>query len=216
MVLLLGHDTQDTHGPHGARERQAKPARDDDHETSRGASARELTNESQARRRADGIRARLHVLRAQRTKSRAVERNELAPGALRAERMAVHDSAPRMPAPIGSGNQAQQPLGEYIRATVREQFLPMARGCYEEFLARQPSIGGTLALHIVIGGDPSVGGVVESVNVNADSTINDGDLLTCVVESMMALSFDAPAEGHDRVEFDYPFEFSSGASDSPR
>jgi hypothetical protein len=91
---------------------------------------------------------------------------------------------------------------------VREQFVPMARGCYEELLQRQPDSRGTLALHIVVVGDRAVGGVVDSVQVNSESTITDPEALTCLVESMMALSFDAPPEGHERVEFDYPFEFS--------
>ena len=122
--------------------------------------------------------------------------------------------AARMPAPVGSNNQAPGPLGRYVRDTVREQFLPMAKGCYEELLLRHPEARGKLVLDVVVGGDPSVGGVVESVRLAPESTLTDESIGTCVVESMMALVFDAPPEGHDRIDFKYPFAFSPDAPDA--
>ncbi|HWA78517.1 MAG TPA: AgmX/PglI C-terminal domain-containing protein [Polyangiaceae bacterium] len=113
-----------------------------------------------------------------------------------------------MPAPSGAGNQAKAELGKYIQKTVREQFRPLASACYEELLTRDPAARGKLELSVVIGGDPSVGGVVESAEALPDSTLKDPSFVTCMVESMMALQFDAPPDDRSRVNFKYPFELS--------
>jgi len=169
-----------------------------------GAARRRPSAES--RRRADELRGRLSVLRSEKI-------NRATPPTA-AERVEKPKPASRMPAPQSSGNQAQEALGKYVRSTVREQFLPMAKGCYEELLLRQPNARGKLVLDVAVGGDPSVGGVVESVKVAPESTINDESTVTCIVESMMALVFDAPPEGHDRIDFKYPFDFSPGEPDA--
>jgi len=113
-----------------------------------------------------------------------------------------------MPAPVGSGNQAREALGKYIKQTVRSQFVPVARDCYGELLSREPSAAGTLNLSIVVGGHSSVGGVVESVEALPDSTLRDPSFVTCMVESMMAVQFDAPPDDRGRVSFTYPFQLA--------
>jgi hypothetical protein len=113
-----------------------------------------------------------------------------------------------MPAPVGSGNQASQELGQYVQGTIRKQFVPLAGECYDELLAREPGARGTLVLAVVVGGHRSVGGVVEEVRVLPESTLDDPALVTCMVESMLATQFDAPPDDRDRVDFSYPFELS--------
>jgi len=113
-----------------------------------------------------------------------------------------------MPAPVGSGNQAQQALGEYIQGTVRKQFYPLAIDCYEELASRKPNAQGKLVISVVIGGHSSVGGVVEEVSALPESTLDDPAFVTCMTESMMATQFDAPPGDRDSVDFVYPFEFA--------
>jgi hypothetical protein len=114
---------------------------------------------------------------------------------------------PRMPAPVGSGNQAGLALGNYVKSVVREQFAPMAGDCYGELLARNKK-SGRLVLSVTVVGDPAVGGVVESVKPTDGTTLDDEAFTTCVVESMMSVEFAAPPEGNDKIDFTYPFEFS--------
>ena len=112
-----------------------------------------------------------------------------------------------MPAPVGSGNQAGLALGSYIKSVVREQFAPMAGDCYGEMLARTKK-SGRLVLSVTVVGDPSVGGVVESVKPAEGTTLDDGAFMMCVVESMMSVEFAAPPPGNDKIDFTYPFEFA--------
>lgn len=118
------------------------------------------------------------------------------------------DGYARMPSLRHSGNQATEPLGEYIRDLVRRDFVPMAGSCYEELLERQPHAAGKLVVDVVVVGDTSVGGVVDEVELGDDTTLTDEAFTTCVRESMMAMVFDAPPDGRGKLTFSYPFEFA--------
>jgi hypothetical protein len=105
-----------------------------------------------------------------------------------------------------------EPLGtldkDYIRARIQEDLVPIAKECYESALEDEPKLAGRLVMKFAIVGDEDVGGVVEEANVDPESDIKHVDLLECMKESMLALSF-PPPEGGGRVEVTYPFVFES-------
>ena len=103
---------------------------------------------------------------------------------------------------------------EYIRARIRE-IVPLVKECYEEALGRDPDLAGKIVVVFRIAGEPGVGGVVESSEfIESDSTITDADMVECVLESMYAAEFVAPAGG-GVVYVTYPFLFQV-APDPPR
>ncbi len=97
---------------------------------------------------------------------------------------------------------------EYIRSSVRE-LIPLLVECYEEGLARDPKLGGSLVVDFTIEGEPGVGGVVgESAIDAAGSTLTDPAVSECVQETMFAIEIEPPAGG-GVVQVRYPFEFRS-------
>lgn len=150
------------------------------------------------RQQADRIRERLRADRAAgRPRTR---RTEARSGSARAEAPAFD----HMPALEGEGNQAERPLGVYVRNTVREQLIPLATGCYEALLERAPDARGTIVLELSIVGDADVGGVVEQVDLGEGTSLSDAELASCVTESLYATVFDAPPQGEERVTVTYP------------
>jgi hypothetical protein len=115
----------------------------------------------------------------------------------------------------GGAAEAEEPLGtldkDYIRSRIQDDLVPIAKECYESALEDEPKLGGKLVMKFAIVGDEEVGGVVEEADVDPTSDIKHPELLECMKESMLALSF-APPEGGGRVEVTYPFQF---ASDGP-
>lgn len=107
---------------------------------------------------------------------------------------------------------------DYLRARIREDFLPMAQQCYAQWEHRAADAGGAPAGRVVtdfvIVGDEHVGGVVDEVTLDsgerdagADAAVfGDGDFQTCLRESMMAMAFQPPPES-GRLRVTYPFTF---------
>lgn len=113
-----------------------------------------------------------------------------------------------MPAPLGSGNQVNEALGRYVQDRVTKDFFPMAASCYQELLATRPGAAGKVVLDVTIVGDRSVGGVVDAVDVDADSTLKDEQLVVCLRESMFGTPFEPPPTGQEKVTFTFPIELS--------
>jgi hypothetical protein len=109
------------------------------------------------------------------------------------------------PAPAGKLDAA------YIQARIREDLVPIAQECYESALEDDPKLGGKLVMSFSIVGDPSVGGVVDEADADPTSEIQQPDLLECMKESMLSLSFPPPEDG-GTVSVTYPFVF---AADGP-
>ena len=177
------------------------------------------------RRLADETRARLVVLRAQAASTSpgagaaasATSASPASTGSGSDKKGQTHVAtrgAAGMPAAVGSGNQAHEAQGRYVQRLVHEQFLRLAGGCYDELLARRPGTRGLLNLSVLVGGHPSVGGVVESVEILPDSTLREESFDTCMVESMMAVQFDAPPGAQGRITFHYPFELAPDPPDA--
>jgi hypothetical protein len=119
------------------------------------------------------------------------------------------------PAQPASANQAPLALGSdagtldrlYIQKRIREDFVPLAKECYEAALERDPKLAGKLVFSFVIAGDEDVGGIVESAELDPSSTLVEKGLVYCLRESLLSLSFEPPEHG-GVVTVTYPFVFS--------
>jgi hypothetical protein len=104
-----------------------------------------------------------------------------------------------------AGNPRVDP--KYIQARVREDLFPLALDCYSDALKRNPKLAGKLVVYFRVIGDHKVGGVVDEARLEDGTTIDDREMQTCVRESMMSVSFDAPP--HDgELTVVYPIEFA--------
>lgn len=102
----------------------------------------------------------------------------------------------------------------YLRERIREDFVPMARQCYEQLLGRQPEASGRVLAEFVIVGDERLGGVVDEVSVAArDGGITDPGFATCLRESMYTVAF-RPPPGRGSLRVRYPFTFTPGRPDA--
>lgn len=104
----------------------------------------------------------------------------------------------------------------YLRERIREDFVPMARGCYEQLLARHPDARGRTVTEFVIVGDERVGGVVDEVTVEpGDGGLSDEGFSTCLSGSMSAMAF-RPPPGRGSLRVRYPFVFTPDPADASR
>jgi hypothetical protein len=129
-------------------------------------------------------------------------------GAASAEPAAPRDAGfPTMPT-LGTwdgGDPRVDP--KYIQQRVREDLFPLARGCYADAMKRDPKVAGRLVVSFRIIGDHKVGGVVDDAKLTDETTIADPEFQTCVRESMMSVSFDAPPNDGE-ITVVYPILFS--------
>jgi hypothetical protein len=95
---------------------------------------------------------------------------------------------------------------EYIQDRMHSDFFPMARGCYEDATKRHPGLEGQIVLRFAIVGDNGIGGIVESADVMDRSTIRDQDMIECMRESMLSMTFPPPQQG-GFVTVEYPILF---------
>jgi ferric-dicitrate binding protein FerR (iron transport regulator) len=96
---------------------------------------------------------------------------------------------------------------EYIKRTVREQYIPVARECYGELLARQPTAAGRVTLEFDIVGDGDAG-VVDRVSLrdqdDGEDSIEDPEFRLCMTESMYTAVFEPPPPGTNETTVVYP------------
>ncbi|HEX7667511.1 MAG TPA: AgmX/PglI C-terminal domain-containing protein [Polyangiaceae bacterium] len=118
---------------------------------------------------------------------------------------AANEQYPVMPSDPNDGTV----LKEYIRARVKDDYFPLAKSCYENALAQKPNLAGKFVMKFTISGDRRVGGVVDSTEEDPATTMHDEQFSTCMKESMMSVSFDAPPKD-GKVDVTYPIEFSPG------
>ncbi len=98
-----------------------------------------------------------------------------------------------------------------IREAVREQFLPVARECYQALQQRTPEAQGTLKLEFGVVAREEVG-VVDAVEVMEGSAPEDAVFQACLVAGMRKVVFDAPDA---RLVVIYPFVFAPAMSGVP-
>jgi hypothetical protein len=96
---------------------------------------------------------------------------------------------------------------KYLQSVVREDFFPMAKQCYESFLARKDA-GGTIMTKFKIVGDEKIGGIVEDVELETEGGLEDEQLMTCWRESFLSLSFRPPPQHDGWLTVDYPIVLS--------
>jgi hypothetical protein len=118
-----------------------------------------------------------------------------------------------MPLLVDAGPGSAQVDPGYIQKRVREDLFPLAKDCYADALKRDPKVAGTLSVFFRIIGDRKVGGVVDEARMTDDTTIADPELQTCVRESLMSVSFDAPPDDGE-VTVVYPIRFSPDDEDA--
>jgi hypothetical protein len=113
--------------------------------------------------------------------------------------------------PAAAGPEAEKADAErrraFIQKAVREQYIPVAKSCYEELLARLPKAAGKVVLYFSIAGDEESGGVVDHVETRDGTTFDDPEFLLCMRESMYSTLFDPPPNGGETT-IEYPLELS--------
>lgn len=105
---------------------------------------------------------------------------------------------------------------DYIRQRIREDFLPMARACYEQLLHRVPGSRGVARMRFRLVGSEGVGGVIDEANMLAPdggAAMGDAEFTTCMTESMMTMAFVPPPSGTS-LEVTYPFRLEPDAPDA--
>ncbi len=116
-----------------------------------------------------------------------------------------------VPAPVSPDGGAMDP--KYIQEVVRGDFMPMAKGCYEELLTRNKTARGRFEMSFTIVSDAKLGAIVEDVEADhGDSGVADERMTTCMRESLSTLSFRPPAHG-GYVTVVYPILFSPDDED---
>ncbi len=106
----------------------------------------------------------------------------------------------------GGGSPRIDP--KYIRERIHEDFIPLAKKCYEDALERDPKLGGRVLLAFNIVGDAKIGGIVEAADVLNDSTLRDPDVIDCIRQSFLSVTFPPPPDG-GTVTVVYPLTFSN-------
>jgi hypothetical protein len=102
---------------------------------------------------------------------------------------------------IGDGCTIHGRLGpDAIQRVVRANF-GRFRGCYENGLARNPTLQGRVTTRFLIARDGSV-----AYTADGGSDLPDANIVACVVRAFSGLSFPEPAGG--TVSVDYPIAFS--------
>jgi len=95
----------------------------------------------------------------------------------------------------------------YIGARIRE-LQPLLQECYSLALREHPELQGRLVLSFAIVAEPSLGGVVESLEfVSGDAGVVDPTLRECVRATIETQTFAPPDQG-GRVSVTYPFVFA--------
>jgi hypothetical protein len=138
---------------------------------------------------------------------------------------AATDPTTSRPAPGAGGDYPEMPTselrddagltetGKYIQRRVREDLFPLAKQCYAAQLEKNPKLAGRFIMKFRIVGDRRIGGVVDSATMDdKGSTLVDPAFTTCMTESMMSVSFDAPPKGE--LSITYPIEFSPEDDDA--
>jgi hypothetical protein len=96
---------------------------------------------------------------------------------------------------------------KYIQQRVRDDFFPLASGCYDDALTRAPGLHGKVVFAFNIVGDARTGGIVEAVDVLSESTLRDPEVIDCMRQSFLSVVFPPPASGGE-VTVVYPIEFA--------
>jgi hypothetical protein len=115
--------------------------------------------------------------------------------------------APTAIAPRGPFLPAAPPLPvsrvpldrQHLQDGANARFIPLEKQCVANALAVDPDTRGELHVWFAIVDDPAGGALVDRVDVQPDTWGEDGTLRTCILESLMTLSFEETLGGDERV-----------------
>lgn len=135
--------------------------------------------------------------------ARAAERERLL------QKLSTARSEHRAAAPSAGAPEPGSLEKEYVREQVRE-IIPLVKECYSNALEQKPTLAGRVMMKFVISGEPDIGGLVESAEVEEVSEgLRDPGLQECMRESMYAMRF-KPPKGGGQVVVTYPFLLANG------
>ncbi len=135
-------------------------------------------------------RARREALREQilaREQARRSSASATAPGPASGDREAPTAEAPALLDRIGGRDDLVQLL--------QRDLMPLADECIAMATERDPALRGMLALEFEVLADAELGAVIEAVTPAVDSTVTQPELLECMRESSLSLSFPPPPSG---------------------
>ncbi len=132
------------------------------------------------------------------------------------------------PPPPPSAEEGRPFDKDYIRSRIREDYIPLAKDCYEKGLKKNPKLEGKLTASFRIVGNKNVGGIIDWVDINNDTTtdsqggsagglparrpLSDKDVVDCLEQSLYSVSFQAPPND-GVVTVTYPLTFSPDPPD---
>ncbi len=103
---------------------------------------------------------------------------------------------------------------EYIQKRIREDYLPLAKDCYEQGLKKTPTLGGKLVANFRIVGSKGTGGLIDWVDFDSEeNTLDDRDVNECLKQSLYSVTFDPPPND-GTVTVTYPITFLPDKPDS--
>jgi hypothetical protein len=104
-------------------------------------------------------------------------------------------------------------LGRYLTQRSDEDFLPLARQCYENVLAKHPAFESNAVVDFEIIGDPSGPALVDKAELKQRENKTEPEFSTCLREPMMTLRLDEPPEEMERISASFQFGFSPHEKD---
>ncbi len=117
--------------------------------------------------------------------------------------------------------RAEEAPGAKVRAEDVQRAVAEARApivdCYEQALAQNPELGGTLKVEFTLVAQDGVGRLNDAkiVDDEEDGAVNHPFLAMCALGALAKLEFPAP-EGEGEVTVKYPFKLSPKAKEDER
>jgi hypothetical protein len=173
-------------GVHGARELQPHTAGvEPQHEPARSTAADQAVAAPEVRAQHEA-RARRDALRASIARAGAN-----GPSSLRAPD--ARDSGQRADPADRPGTLVDRVGGrEALVAHLNQEFMPLARECIEQALAREPQLKGMLALSVETVAHVELGGVIDVAEVGEGNQVHERELHECIRETALTVSLPAP------------------------
>jgi hypothetical protein len=113
------------------------------------------------------------------------------------------------PAPHALSPREEEQRRAYVNRAMHEQYFPVARSCYEDLLARDPTAEGKVVLSFAIVGAEDAG-VIDRVETQDGTTIDDLEFTQCMRESLYTTVFQAPPPGAEETTVVYPVVLKPG------
>ena len=77
-------------------------------------------------------------------------------------------------------------------AVLNRDFIPLVAECFDQAHARNPRLGGMLALNVSLAHAEGVGGIIESVEPGPGNQVRDPEMLECVRQSAFSVELPEP------------------------